>query len=115
MTLAPLLPRLSSATRYATHAMLEIAEANGQVVRAATIAEHQQLPGHFLDQLLAKLRRAGLLTACVGHEVAISWLARPLLSASPTSWARSRAPRALPCSADLTIFSGHQLVTAATR
>ncbi len=62
----PLLPRLSSTTRYAAHAMIEIAEAAGQVVPAAAIVEHQRAPGHFLDQVLGKLRRAGLLHSVRG-------------------------------------------------
>ena len=66
MPLPPLLPRLSSTTRVAAHAMIEIAEADGHVVAAATIVRNQQVPGHFLDQLLGKLRRAGLLRSVRG-------------------------------------------------
>ncbi len=66
MFLPPLLPRLSSTTGVVAHAMTETAEAHGHVVAAATIVRNQQVPGHFLDQLLGKLRRAGLLRSMRG-------------------------------------------------
>lgn len=78
---SPLLPRLSAAARYATHAMLEIAEAGGQVVASATIVRHQQLPGYYLDQLLGKLRRAQLLRSVRGPRGGYL-LARPAASIS---------------------------------
>jgi len=77
----PLLPRLSSTTRYAAHAMIEIAEAAGQVVPAAAIVAHQHVPGHFLDQVLGKLRRAGLLRSVRGPHGGYV-LARPATAIS---------------------------------
>ena len=77
----PLLPRLSSTTRYAAHAMIEIAEAAGRVVPAAAIVERQHVPGHFLDQVLGKLRRAGLLHSVRGPHGGYM-LARPAASIS---------------------------------
>ena len=76
LLLSPALPRLSSATLYAAHAMIEIAEADGHVVNAAAIVEHQRLPAHFLDQLLGRLRRAGLVRSVRGPHGGYA-LARP--------------------------------------
>ncbi|MBV9582542.1 MAG: Rrf2 family transcriptional regulator [Chloroflexi bacterium] len=77
----PLLPRLSSTTRIAAHAMIEIAEAQGRVVAAATIVRNQRLPDHFLDQLLGKLRRAGLLRSVRGPRGGYT-LSRPATAIS---------------------------------
>jgi Rrf2 family protein len=59
-------PRLSSATLYATRAMIEIARANGQLVTSAAVGQRQRVPAHFLDQLLARLRRAALVLSVGG-------------------------------------------------
>lgn len=81
MLLSPTLPRPSSTTLYATHALIEIAQADGQVVSAARIVERQHLPSDFLDQLLARLRRAGLVTSVRGPRGGYV-LARPAAAIS---------------------------------
>src|SRR4051794_13963736 len=58
-------PRPSLAVCYATRAMIHIAQADG-LVSAAAIAQRQQVPPALLDQLLGRLRRAGLLTSVRG-------------------------------------------------
>jgi Rrf2 family iron-sulfur cluster assembly transcriptional regulator len=62
----PPFPRLSSAALYATRAMIELASAKGCRITSAVIESRQQLPGCFLDQLLARLRRAGLVVSTRG-------------------------------------------------
>jgi Rrf2 family protein len=62
----PPVARLSSATLYATRALIEIARAEDRLVTAAVIEARQQVPGTFLDQLLARMRRAGLITSVRG-------------------------------------------------
>src|SRR5262249_46002144 len=48
-----------------TRALIDIAQADG-LVRAAGIAARQHLPASFLDQLLGRLRRAGLVVSVRG-------------------------------------------------
>jgi Rrf2 family iron-sulfur cluster assembly transcriptional regulator len=62
----PSVARLSSATLYATRAMIEIARADTRLVTSSVIEMRQQVPGKFLDQLLARMRRAGLIVSVRG-------------------------------------------------
>ncbi len=61
---------------YAVRAMLELATAEGGLTKADHIAAAQGIPRHFLDNILADLRRAGLVTTMRGAEGG-SRLARP--------------------------------------
>src|SRR3954464_12741407 len=79
LLLSPAPPRLASATLYATHAMIEIAEADGHVVNSAVIVEHQRLPAHFLDQLLGRLRRAGPVRSVRGPHGGCTLVRPPTL------------------------------------
>jgi Rrf2 family protein len=54
---------LSCKSEYALLALFELAEnyANGQVLQIKEIAAHQSIPDRYLEQLLATLRRSGLV------------------------------------------------------
>ncbi|MBN2058341.1 MAG: Rrf2 family transcriptional regulator [Candidatus Saganbacteria bacterium] len=59
--------KLSTKGRYAVSAMFHLAaHSQGQPVSAADIAAAQHMPLAYLEQLLAKLRRAGLLRTVRG-------------------------------------------------
>lgn len=59
--------KLSSKGRYAVSAMFDLAaHGNGCPVTAAQIAKRQGIPLAYLEQLLAKLRRAGLVRTLRG-------------------------------------------------
>jgi len=59
--------KLSSKGRYAVSAMFDLAAyGNGDPVTAAQIAERQGIPLAYLEQLLAKLRRSGLVRTVRG-------------------------------------------------
>lgn len=67
--------KLSAKSRYAIHAMIDLAQCQGQgpqTVRA--ISQRQNVPETFLEQLVAPLRRAELITsvrgAAGGYELA---------------------------------------------
>jgi Rrf2 family protein len=61
---------------YAVRAVLELATADGGLVKADRIAEAQGIPRHFLDNILTDLRRAGIVATQRGAEGG-SRLARP--------------------------------------
>ncbi len=59
--------QLSTKGRYAVMAMVDLAKRGGNASLPLTdIAEGQQLPVSYLEQLFMKLRRAGLVTAMRG-------------------------------------------------
>ena len=59
--------RLSTLGRYALRAMVDVALHDGQgPVQRKMIAERQEISGHYLAQLLAKFRRAGLVQSMLG-------------------------------------------------
>jgi len=59
--------RLSSKARYAVMAMVDLARhANGNPVSLAEIAEREEISLPYLEQLFAKLRRAGLVKSVRG-------------------------------------------------
>ena len=59
--------RISSKSRYATIAMLDIAIRPGQgPVTLADISKNQDISISYLEQIFAKLRRTGLVTAARG-------------------------------------------------
>jgi len=61
---------------YAVRAALVLAAADGQLVKADVVAEAQDIPRHFLDNILNDLRRAGIVATQRGAEGG-SRLARP--------------------------------------
>lgn len=58
--------QLSAKGRYAVTAMGALARAAGAPMAAAEIAESEHISAPFLDQLMTKLRRAGLVDAVRG-------------------------------------------------
>jgi Rrf2 family protein len=69
--------RISAKADYAVRAAAELAAVGPNVlVKAGTLAESQQIPQHFLENILADLRRAGVVRTQRGAEGG-STLARP--------------------------------------
>lgn len=69
--------QLSTKGRYAVMAMVVLAQRGGSAALPITeIAEGQNLPVSYLEQLFMKLRRAGLVTAARGPRGGYR-LARP--------------------------------------
>jgi Rrf2 family protein len=61
--------RLSARTHYAVWIMTRLAAApDGVMVKAEAIARHDQIPRHFLDNIVGDLRRAGLVETQRGSE-----------------------------------------------
>lgn len=59
--------KLSTKGRYAVMALVDLAaHAEGQPITLAEIAERQRISLSYLEQLFAKMRRAGLVTAIRG-------------------------------------------------
>lgn len=59
--------RLSTKARYAVTAMVDVAQEEGSgPVSLATIADRQELPLAYLEQLFGKLRKAGLVKSSRG-------------------------------------------------
>ncbi|TXK40681.1 Rrf2 family transcriptional regulator [Nonomuraea sp. C10] len=67
--------RISARTQYALAAMIALAEAGGPV-HAERVADSQEIPRRFCDNILLQLRRAGLLHSQRGPDGGY-WLARP--------------------------------------
>ena len=67
---------VTAKTDYAVRAMAELGAADGALVKADRIAEAQDIPRHFLDNILNDLRRAGIVATQRGAEGG-SRLARP--------------------------------------
>ncbi len=69
--------RVSAKADYALRAAIELAGAEGErMIKAARIAEAQQIPRNFLDNILTELRTAGLVRTQRGSDGG-SMLARP--------------------------------------
>jgi len=69
--------KLTARADYAVRAMLELATAeDGTLMKADRVAEAQQIPRHFLDNILTDLRRAQLVVTQRGADGG-SRLARP--------------------------------------
>jgi Rrf2 family protein len=68
--------KVTAKADYAVRAVLELAAADGGLVKADRIAEAQGIPRHFLDNILTDLRRAGIVATHRGAEGG-SRLARP--------------------------------------
>lgn len=67
---------ISARTDYAIRALLSVAGADSELVKAEAIARNQQLPRKFIEAILADLRRAGLVRTQRGADGGYG-LARP--------------------------------------
>jgi Rrf2 family protein len=68
--------KVTAKADYAVRAVLVLAAADGELMKADLVAEAQQIPRHFLDNILNDLRRAGIVATQRGAEGG-SRLARP--------------------------------------
>jgi Rrf2 family protein len=68
--------RLSARVDYALRAAAELAVGGERPVTAVQLAEAQQIPPKFLENILSQLRRSGLVRSQRGPEGGY-WLARP--------------------------------------
>lgn len=68
--------RLSARVDYALRAAAELAVAGSHPVTAIQLAEAQQIPPKFLENILGQLRRSGVVRSQRGPEGGY-WLARP--------------------------------------
>jgi Rrf2 family protein len=68
--------RVTAKADYAVRAVTELAAAGDEFVKADEIARRQDIPRHFLDNILTDLRRAGIVATQRGAEGG-SKLARP--------------------------------------
>ena len=86
--------QLSTKGRYAVMAMVDLAKrgTGGAAMPLMEIAEGQNLPMSYLEQLFMKLRRAGLVTAVAARAAAIASRGPQPKSASPKScWPPTKA------------------------
>jgi Rrf2 family protein len=60
--------KVTAKADYAVRAVLVLAAADGELVKADLVAEAQQIPRHFLDNILNDLRRAGIVATQRGAE-----------------------------------------------
>lgn len=67
---------VTSKSRYAVVALVELAGAGDRPMPVKELAERRSIPDQFLEQLFSTLRRAGLLTSRRGSKGGYS-LARP--------------------------------------
>jgi Rrf2 family protein len=68
--------RIPARSDYALRALIAIAAANGEFVKAETLSEREAIPYEYLQNILRDLRRSGLLIAQRGYEGGYR-LARP--------------------------------------
>jgi Rrf2 family protein len=68
--------KVTAKADYAVRAVLELGAAEGALVKADLIAEAQDIPRHFLDNILTDLRRSGIVATQRGADGG-SRLARP--------------------------------------
>lgn len=68
--------RITARVDYGVRAAIELAAAEEPPVKGETLAAHQQIPGKYLENILADLRRAGLVASQRGAEGGYR-LARP--------------------------------------
>ncbi|GAA2091080.1 RrF2 family transcriptional regulator [Actinomadura alba] len=68
--------RLSARVDYALRAAAELTVAGSHPVTAVQLAEAQQIPPKFLENILGQLRRSGLIRSQRGPDGGY-WLARP--------------------------------------
>jgi Rrf2 family protein len=67
---------LTATADYALRAVIEIAQAHPKHITAEHIAKEQDIPLKFIENILATLKRAGVVSARRGVEGGY-WLARP--------------------------------------
>ena len=60
--------RIPARSDYALRAMVAIAAADGEFVKAVELADTEGMPLEFLQNILRELRQAGLLDAQRGHD-----------------------------------------------
>jgi Rrf2 family protein len=60
--------RVTAKADYAVRAVAELAVGGGEFVKADDVARAQDIPRHFLDNILTDLRRAGLVATQRGAE-----------------------------------------------
>jgi Rrf2 family protein len=68
--------RITAKVDYAVRATVELAASPAGPVKGDTVAARQRIPAKFLENILADLRRAGLVSSQRGAEGGY-WLARP--------------------------------------
>ena len=68
--------RVSAKADYAIRAMVELAAADGGPLKAERIAQAQEIPLKFLENIMADLRQGGLVRSQRGAEGGY-WLAQP--------------------------------------
>jgi Rrf2 family protein len=68
--------RVSAKADYAIRAAVELAAAGDGPVKGEQLAQAQEIPPNFLENIMADLRNAGLVTSRRGAEGGY-WLARP--------------------------------------
>jgi Rrf2 family protein len=68
--------RVSARADYALRAAIELADVPGRHVTAEQLARAQDIPGRFIETILAHLRRTGLVAGQRGPDGGF-WLARP--------------------------------------
>jgi Rrf2 family protein len=68
--------RISAKVDYAVRAAIELAAAGGEPIKGEAIADAQDIPLKFLENILTDLRHAGIVRAQRGAEGGY-WLARP--------------------------------------
>ena len=68
--------RVSAKADYAIRAAVELAAAGGGPLKAERIAQAQEIPIKFLENIMADLRQSGLVRSQRGSEGGY-WLARP--------------------------------------
>jgi len=61
--------RITSAVEYATRAMIQLSELSGsETLSAEKLSEAENIPRDFIDQLMLKLRRSGLVASRRGAQ-----------------------------------------------
>jgi Rrf2 family protein len=93
--------RVSAKVDYAVRAALELSRADGRRLKCEEIAESQDIPVNFLENILGEMRHAGLVRSRRGSEGGY-WLARPPEDISvadvfravegPLAWVADRRP-----------------------
>jgi Rrf2 family protein len=68
--------RITAKVDYAVRAVAEMAAEPGGPIKGEALAERQEIPPKFLENILADLRRAGLVRSQRGADGGY-WLARP--------------------------------------
>jgi Rrf2 family protein len=73
--------RISAKVDYAVRASLELAAAGGEPVKGEVIAEAQEIPLKFLENILGELKHTGIVASRRGAQGGY-WLAKPATEVS---------------------------------